>query len=42
MSTNIGMAGWVLSLIQNKPLVLTIVVGVIAVVAYLGWWKRRL
>jgi PKD repeat protein len=42
ISTNIGMAGWALSVIQNNPLVLVIAVGVIAVVAYFGWWKRRL
>jgi hypothetical protein len=42
MSVNVGMAGWLLSTIQENPLVLVVIVGLIAVVAYFGWWKRRL
>jgi len=42
MTTNIGMAGWLLAMIRDNPIILVGVVGVIAVVAYFGWWKRRL
>ena len=42
MSTNIGMAGWGLSTIRDNPLILVIVVVLIAVLTYFGWWKRRL
>ena len=31
-----------LFMVQNKPLVHVIVIAVIALVAYFGWWKRRL
>jgi len=42
MTTNIGMAGWLLAMIQDNPIILVGVMGVIAVVAYFGWWKQRL
>jgi PKD repeat protein len=42
MSVNVGMAGWLLAIIQENPLVLVVVAGLIAVVAYFGWWNRRL
>ena len=42
MSVNVGMAGWLLSIIQENPLILVVVVGLIAVVVYFGWWRRRL
>ena len=42
MTTNIGMVGWLLSMIQDYPIILVGVAGVIAVVAYFGWWKKRL
>jgi len=42
MTTNIGMAGWVLSTIRQNLVVLVIAVAVIAGTAYFGWWKRRL
>ena len=41
MSTNVGMAGWGLSTVEEKPLVHVIVIAVIALVAYFSWWKRR-
>jgi len=41
MSTNVGMAGWGLSTVEEKTLVHVIVIAVIALVAYFGWWKRR-
>jgi hypothetical protein len=36
------MAGWLLAMIQDNPIILVGVMGVIAVVAYFGWYKRRL
>jgi hypothetical protein len=42
MSVNVGMAGWLLAIIQENPIILVIVVALIAVAAYLGWWRRRL
>ena len=42
MATNVGMVGWALSMMQQNPLVLAIVIAVFAVVAYFGWWKKRL
>jgi len=29
-------------MIQENPWIMVIVAGVIALVAYFGWWKRRL
>jgi hypothetical protein len=40
MSTNVGMAGWGLSTVEEKTLVHVIVIAVIALVAYFSWWKR--
>jgi PKD repeat protein len=42
ISTNIGMIGWALSTLRENTRFLVIVVAVIAMVAYFGWWKRRL
>ena len=42
MSTNVGMVGWLLAIIENNPLVLAMIIAVVAVVAYFGWYKRRL
>ena len=42
MSTNVGMVGWLLAIIQDYPLILIGVAGAIAAVAYFGWWKKRL
>jgi hypothetical protein len=42
MSTNVGMLGWLLAIVQNNPIILVGVAGVIVVVGYFGWWKQRL
>jgi hypothetical protein len=42
VSTDVGMAVWVMSTIEQNPALLVIVFAVIALVAYFGWWKRRL
>jgi hypothetical protein len=42
ISTNIGMVGWGLTTIRENPWIIVIIAGVIALVAYYGWWKKRL
>jgi len=42
MATNAGMVGWGLATMQNNPIILVIVVGVIADLTYFSWWKKRL
>jgi PKD repeat protein len=42
MSTNVGMVGWLLAIVQDNPIILVGVAGVIAAAAYFGWWKKRL
>ena len=42
MSTNVGMVGWLLAIVQNNPIILAGIVGVIAVAAYFGWYKKKL
>jgi hypothetical protein len=42
MSTNVGMAGWGLSTVEEKTLVHVFIIAALAMVAYFGWWKRRL
>jgi len=42
ISTNLGMVGWGLTTIRENPWIMVIVAGVIALVAYFGWWKKRL
>jgi hypothetical protein len=42
MSTNLEMYGWILSMIVDNPVTLVIMVAALALVAYFGWWKRRL
>jgi len=42
VSTNVGMYAWLLSVIEQNPWILVILLAVIAVAAYFGWWKRRL
>ena len=42
MSTNIEMYGWIISIVRQNPVIIVIVLVVLALVAYFGWWKRRL
>ncbi len=42
MVTNVGMYGWVIEIILHNPVVLIGVIALLAVIAYFGWWKRRL
>jgi PKD repeat protein len=42
METNVQLYTWVISLIRQNPVIIVILVALIGVVAYFGWWKRRL
>jgi hypothetical protein len=42
VSTNVGMYAWMMSIIEQNPVILVILLAVVALVAYFGWWKRRL
>jgi PKD repeat protein len=42
MSVNVGMAGWLLAMIQENPVVLVIALVLVAAIVYIGWWRRRL
>ena len=42
LSTNFEMYGWILSMIVQNPVTLVIMLAALAMVAYFGWYKRRL
>ena len=42
MMTNVGMYGWLVGIIIDNPVILIGIIAVICVIAYFGWWKRRL
>jgi hypothetical protein len=42
MQTNVEMYGWIFAMIVKNPMIIVIVLAVLALVAYFGWWKRRL
>jgi hypothetical protein len=42
MQTNVEMYGWIGAMIVQNPVTLVIIGAVLAMVAYFGWWKRRL
>jgi hypothetical protein len=42
MSTNVEMYGWLFATIVQNPVIIVLVLAALAVVAYFGWWKRRL
>jgi hypothetical protein len=42
MVTNVGMFGWLAGIILDNPVVLIGIIALLAVIAYFGWWKRRL
>ncbi|GEM_PF-2829451 len=42
MSTNIEMYSWIISSARQNPVIIVIVLAVLALVTYFGWWKRRL
>jgi hypothetical protein len=42
VTTNVGMYAWMMSVLEQNPVILVILLAVVALVAYFGWWKRRL
>jgi PKD repeat protein len=42
MVTNVGMYSWLIEIILHNQVVLIGVIALLAVIAYFGWWKRRL
>jgi PKD repeat protein len=42
VQTNVEIYGWFISLILKNPVSIVIIIAVLAMVAYFGWWKRRL
>jgi hypothetical protein len=42
MQTNVEMYGWLFAMIVQNPVIIVIVLAILALVAYFGWWKRRL
>jgi hypothetical protein len=42
VQTNVEMYSWIISFVVQNPVVLAIVIAVFVVVAYFGWYKRRL
>jgi hypothetical protein len=40
--TDIGMFAWMLGILKENPIIIGIVLAVMAVVAYFGWYKRRI
>jgi Flp pilus assembly protein TadB len=39
--TDVGMFAWLLGIVQQNPILIVIVVAVIAVLVYFGYYKRR-
>jgi hypothetical protein len=42
MGTNVGMVGWLTDTLQKNPVLILIAVAILALVAYFGYWQRRL
>ncbi len=42
MVTSVGMYGWLIDSVLHNPVLLVGVAGLLAAIAYFGWWKRRL
>jgi hypothetical protein len=42
MSTNVEMYSWIISILRQNPVIIVIGVALLGVIAYFGWWKRRL
>jgi len=40
--TDVGMFTWLLGIIQKNPILIVIVIAVIAVLVYFGWYRRRI
>jgi hypothetical protein len=42
MTTNVGMYAWLIGIIEDNPIIIVIMIAIVAVCVYFGWWKRRL
>jgi hypothetical protein len=42
IATNVEMYGWIFAMIVQNPVTIVIMLAALAMVAYFGWWKRRL
>jgi hypothetical protein len=42
METNVQLYTWIISSVRQNPVILVILAGLIGVIVYFGWWKRRL
>jgi hypothetical protein len=42
VSTDVGLYSWIISSVVQNPVIMIIGLAVLALVAYFGWWKRRL
>jgi hypothetical protein len=40
--TDIGMFAWILGVMKDNPVVIGLVIVILAVIGYFGWYKRRL
>jgi hypothetical protein len=36
------MYAWLMGIVEQNPVIIVIVLVVVALIAYLGWWRRRL
>ena len=41
IATDIGMFAWLLGIVEQNPVLIIVAVAILAVAAYLGWWKRK-
>ena len=39
--TDVGMFAWLAGAVEQNPVLIIVAVGILAVAAYFGWWKRR-
>jgi hypothetical protein len=42
MQTNVEMYGWIFAMIVQNPVIIVVLLAALGMVAYFGWWKRRL
>jgi PKD repeat protein len=42
MVTDLGMYGWIVSIVTENPVLIIVAIIVVAAAFYFGWWKRRL
>ena len=41
IATDIGMFAWLLGIVEQNPILMVIVIAVLGVALYFGWWNRR-